>query len=160
MHGDILVDVVTDFPQRLTDGVEFGVGDADEPTEFHTAHKVRLHRGRWLISVRGIRGREDVEDWRGRCLFLLEQPPDELPEGYYYEHHLLGLRCRSVDGEDLGEVVGVDPGSQQARLVVRRERRDYLVPYVPAIVQRVDLDAGVVTLDPPAGLLDEDSLEA
>ena len=156
VHGDILVDIVTDFPQRLIDGIDFGVGDGDAPSEFHRAHRVRTHGGRWLISVGGIRARGDVEEWRGRWLFLPEQPLEELPEGYYYEHQLLDLRCRSVGGDDLGQVVGVDPGSHQGRLVIRKDRRDYLVPYVPAIVLEVDLNAGIVILDPPAGLFDDD----
>ena len=52
----------------------------------------------------------------------------------------------------------MSPG--QRRLVVRRGRREFLVPYVPDIVAEVDLDEGVVTLDAPAGLLDDDFITA
>ena len=33
VHGDLVVDVITDFPERLADGVRFGVGDGAEPLE-------------------------------------------------------------------------------------------------------------------------------
>jgi 16S rRNA processing protein RimM len=101
-----------------------------------------------------------AESWRGRYLFLPEQSLDELPEGFYYEHHLVGLVCRSPGGDDLGEVTGVEMSPGQRRLVVRRGRREFLVPYVPDIVADVDLDEGVVTLDAPAGLLDDDFITA
>jgi len=119
VHGDVLVDVITDFPERLADGVRFGVGDESAPLEFHHVHRVRFHKGKWLLSVRGVRDREAIEAWRGRFLFLPEQALEDLPEGYYYEHHLVGLECRSPGGEVLGEVTGLDPGEGQSRLIVR-----------------------------------------
>ena len=161
VHGDLLVDVITDFPERLTDGVRFGVGDDAERLEFHHVHRVRFHKGKWLLSVKGVRDRETIESWRGRFLFLPEQALEDLPEGYYYEHHLVGLECRSPAGDVLGEVIGLDPGEGQSRLIVRCGDRDRLVPYVPEIVRKVDLDGGFVLIDAPKGLLDdEEAIEA
>ncbi len=160
VHGDVMVEIITDFPDRLADGVQFGFGGEDGPEEFFEVHRVRAHKGRWLLSVTGVRDRDTVEEWRGRYLYLPEQGRDDLPEGYYYEHELVGLQCRSVTGEPMGEVVGLDRGAGQDRLVIRRAGRDYLVPYVPEIVAEVDLERGVVVVDAPPGLLDDDSVTA
>jgi 16S rRNA processing protein RimM len=160
VHGDILVDVITDFPERLTDGVRFGLGGESSPVEYHHVHRVRFHKGKWLLSVKGVRDREVIESWRGRFLFLPEQALEDLPEGYYYEHHLVGLECRSPEGNVLGEVIGLDPGEGQSRLVIRAGKRERLVPYVPEIVTEVDLDGGFVVIDAPKGLLDDDAIEA
>ena len=159
IHGDLLVDIVTDFPERLTDGARFGLGDDSGPAEFHETHRVRYHKGRWLLSMKDIRDRETVEAWRGKYLYLPEQALEGLPEGYYYEHHLTGLECRSPDGAALGRVTGLDPGESQSRLIVRRDDREFLVPYVPEIVREVDLDGGFVVIDAPPGLLDDDAVE-
>jgi len=159
IHGDILVEVITDFPERLSTGVRFGIGPEKGPQSFHETHAVRFHKARWLLSTVGIRSRELIEEWRGQYLYLPEQSLDELPEGYYYEHHLAGLKCCSVDGEDLGTITGFDPDDTQIRIIVRREKKDYSVPWVPAIIIAVDLEAGTVTLDPPKGLLDDDAIE-
>ena len=160
VHGDLVVDIITDFPERFADGVRFGVGDETEPVEFHEAFRVRDHKGRWLLSVVDLRDRDRALGWRGRYLFLPEQSLDELPEGFYYEHHLTGLACVSPHGEALGEIVGVDQGPGQRRLIVRRDRREFLVPYVPAIVRDVRLGEGVVIVDAPPGLLDDDAVTA
>ncbi len=157
VHGDVLVEIITDFPERLSAGVRFGLGPDAGPDEFHEAFAVRYHKGAWLLSVTGLRRREDVEPWRGRFMFLPEQALEELPEGYYYEHHLVGLECRSAAGEELGVVTGLDPSGGQTRLVVRRGQREFLVPYVPEIVREVDLDGRVVVLEPIPGLLDDDA---
>jgi len=158
VHGDLLVEIITDFPERLGDGVRFGLGGENAPLEFHETHRVRYHKGKWLLSIKGIKDRSAVEAFRGRYLFLPEQSLDQLPDGYYYEHHLVGLECRAGDGSVYGTVVGIDPGVGQTRLVVRKGRREYLVPYVPEIVREVDLDGGFVLLDPPPGLLDDDAV--
>lgn len=153
------MEIVTDFPERLADGVRFGLGDDSGPVEYFHTHRVRYHKGRWLLSVRDIRDRLTVEGWRGKYLFLPEQALEDLPEGYYYEHHLTGLECRSPSGEVLGRVTGLDPGQGQSRLIVRRESREFLVPYVPEIVVEVDLEQGHVVIDAPKGLLDDDAVE-
>lgn len=155
VHGDLLVEIITDFPERLTDGMTFGVGDDTAPSEFHEVFKIRFHKRRWLLSVSGLRDRDGAESWRGRYLYLPEQALDELPEDFYYEHHLVGLSCRSPRGDELGEITGVDQGPGQRRLIIRRGRREFMVPYVPEIVVDVDLDQGIVTLDAPPGLLDD-----
>ena len=116
VQGDLLVEIITDFPERLTDGVRFGLGDDSGPSEFFLVHRVRYHKGRWLLSVKDIRDRDDIGEWRGRFLYLPEQALENLPEGYYYEHHLTGLECRSPGGEMLGQVTGFDP-LMRARLM-------------------------------------------
>ncbi len=160
VHGDVLVEIITDFPERLAEGVGFGLGAEDGPREHHLAHRVRYHKGGWLLSVRGVRDRETVEGWRGLYLHLPEQLLEELPEGYLYEHQLVGLECRSPTDEPLGRVTGFEPGSHQSRLVVRRGDREWLVPYVPEIVLSVDADAGIAIIDAPPGLLDDEAVEA
>ena len=62
---------------------------------------------------------------------------------------------RLPDGaaETLGEVVDLERGVAQDRIVVRTgSGRDVAVPFVAALVPEVDVEAGTVTLDPPGGL--------
>ncbi len=157
VHGEIVAEAITDFPDRFRVGVTFGVGPDSGPVVFHEVHRVREHCGRWLFSVVGIREREPIESWRGQFLFLPALSREELPAGYYYEHELVGLSCVSPGGAVLGVVTGLDPDDTQTRLVVRRDDVDYLLPYVPAFVRSVDLVARRVVVDAPPGLLDDDA---
>lgn len=159
VHGDVLAEIITDFPERLKDEVRFGLGDESGPNEYFHVHRVRLHKGRWLLSVKDVRSRETVSGWRGLYLYLPEQAIEDLPEGYYYEHHLVGLECRSAAGEVFGRVVELDFGSGQTRLVLEKEGRELLVPYVPEIVREVQLEQGAIILDPPEGLFDDNASE-
>ncbi len=63
---------------------------------------------------------------------------------------------RTCAGDPVGVVTDVLHYGQNL-LVVRRQDApggEALVPFVKAIVPEVDLQAGVVVIDPPPGLLD------
>ena len=157
VKGEVSVETVTDFPERLAPGVEVGFGQ--ESPEFHkVVHTVRFHKGGWLVSFVDIRDRSEVEGWRGLWVFLPAQERSQLPENYYYEHELVGCRCRRADGTTLGEVTNLQTGRGGALLVVAADRGEVLVPFVSPIVVKVDLAACTVVLDPPRGLFDGDAL--
>lgn len=152
VHGELLVEVLTDFPERLVPGVSVGVGAA-EPEQFYTVRSVRFHKGAWLVKLAECTRREQAEALRQAHLFLPEQERDKLPPTYYYEHELIGLRCELADGRAAGTVARLEAGPAGAWLVVVSGEKEVLVPFVSPIVVRVDLARGVVILDPPEGLL-------
>ncbi|MFI5143742.1 MAG: ribosome maturation factor RimM [Thermoanaerobaculales bacterium] len=157
IHGEIVVESLTDFPERLAAGVEIGLG-IKAPDRRAVIHHARLHKGDFLLALEGICERNAVEPWRGLYVFLPEQPRGELPETYYYEHELLGCHCALVDGADVGEVTGLLPGAGGHLLAVATSRGEVLVPFTSPIVVRVDLATRTVVLDPPRGLFDADAL--
>jgi 16S rRNA processing protein RimM len=157
VHGEVIVEITTDFPERLVPGTEVGLGTG-EPERFLTVDRVRVHKGSWLLSFAGIHRREAVEGWREQWLFLPEQERSLLPANYYYEHELIGLACVLGDGKELGRVFGLLPGAGGSLLQVDAEGSEVLVPFLSPIVVRVDLPAGVVVLDPPAGLFETDAV--
>ncbi len=157
VHGEVTVEILTDFPERLADGVTLGFGH-DAP-EFHRpVHHVRTHKGDWLLAFADVRTRDEVEGWRGLYVFLPPQDRSQLPPTYYYEHELVGCRCTLADGTELGAVTALQDGPGASLLVVAAPDGEVLVPFRSPIVVRVDLAAGTVVLDPPRGLFDGDAL--
>jgi len=157
IHGEIVVESLTDFPERLAPGIEIGLG-SERPDQRVVIHHVRPHKGDFLIALQGISDRNAVEGWRGLYVFLPEQPRGELPPRYYYEHELLGCRCLRADGATLGGVSALMPGSGGHLIAVATPTGEVLVPFVSPIVVRVDLSSGTIVLDPPRGLFDGDAL--
>ncbi len=120
-----------------------------------TVASARDHNGTWLIRFAEIPDRTGAEGLRGTHLLGPPAAPGDADGEGYYEEDLVGLAVRGLSGERIGEVVGLETGVAQDRLVVRLpDGVEALVPFVEAIVPTVDLDAGVVVLDPPPGLLD------
>ncbi|MDG4829548.1 ribosome maturation factor RimM [Solwaraspora sp. WMMD1047] len=121
-----------------------------------TVEATRWHQGRLLVFFEGVSDRDVAEVLRGvlLCVDSTEVRPPADPDEFN-DHQLVGLAAVTPAGEPLGEVTRVDHAPASDLLVLRRpEGRTALIPFVKAIVPEVDLAAGRVVVDPPAGLLD------
>ncbi len=154
IRGELSVEIRTDDPDR-----RFGPGVRlrTDPAEAGplTVQTVRDHNGRLLLTFDEVPDRTAAEGLRG-VLLLAEVDESEGGEpDAWYDHQLVGLSARLIDGSDAGEVIGVEHGAAQDLLVLRLpDGRTARVPFVTALVPEVDIGAGVVVLDPPGGLLD------
>lgn len=109
------------------------------------------------IVFEGIDSRTDAERWAGASLSIPETALESLPEGEYYWRDLIGLRCGTVDGVDLGVIEEIWPTGSNDVLVVRKGEDTVLVPALYDVIARVDLAAREVEIDPPRGLLESAS---
>jgi 16S rRNA processing protein RimM len=107
------------------------------------------HRG-WLIQLEGIATRNDAEALRGQLVEVdrgaLELGDDELLLG-----DLVGCQVQRIDGTPWGTISAVEGGMQDL-LVIHDGELERLLPLVDEFVKDIDLDRGVVTVDPPEGL--------
>lgn len=157
LRGEVTVQVLTGAAdERFVPGASFVTDPAESgPMVLRSA---RDHNGVLLLGFEGTDDRSGAEALRGIKL-LADALDDDGDEDTWYERDLVGLRAVTVAGEEVGEVVSLQPGAAQDLLVLRlTDGREALVPFVTAIVPEVDIEGGRVVLDPPPGLLDLDTL--
>jgi 16S rRNA processing protein RimM len=153
IRGDVVVGVRTDEPElRFAVGSRLDTDPADVGPL--TVAAVRWHSGELLVRFEGYRDRTAAEELRGTWLRVDSSTltPSDDPD-VFHDHELIGLTVRTVDGTEVGVVDDVLHPAQDV-LAIRGPAGEILVPFVRAIVTEVDVEAGVVTIDPPAGLLD------
>jgi len=163
LRGELSVEVRTDAPdERFVPGARFTTDPATVgPLVLDT---VREHQSRLLLGFAGVPDRTAAERLRG-VLLMTEitgdsAAADDPDDDAWYDHELVGLQARLLDGRDVGRVVDVLHRSAQDALVVRRaDGARVEVPFVHAIVPTVDVASGFVVLDPPGGLLDPDGAD-
>jgi 16S rRNA processing protein RimM len=109
--------------------------------------------GAWILRFAGTEDRTAAEALVGADLFLTGTAPDVPLPARPRPFQLRGLRVVRLDGTPAGEITGILPAPQPL-LVVRNGEREHLVPWVGPIVAEIDLEAGLVRIDPPAGLLE------
>lgn len=154
VRGEVTVEVRTDDPDsRFVPGAVF----ATEPPSRGplTVAGVHWHSGTLLLRIEGVADRTAAEELRNTELAVAV---DDLPEiedpDSFYDHQLVGLTARLVDGSELGEVTEVRHEAQDLLVVRRSDDAETLVPFVTAIVPTVDVAGGYLVVDPPEGLLD------
>jgi len=156
-----------------------GRGHGDSDIDHLTVARVRFDGSRWFALFEEVRDRTAAEALRGAHLLVETDTAgadgaggaDDEDDEAWYAHELIGLRVlrapASADREpqqleqpqklqqfqQLGEVVDLEPGVAQDRLIVRTPDGERVaVPFVEALVPEIDPDAGTVTVDPPGGL--------
>ncbi|GIF51907.1 16S rRNA processing protein RimM [Asanoa ferruginea] len=162
IRGEVTVEVRTDEPEQ-----RFAVGSvlrtdpaastaaAVVPSTL-TVEEVRFHQGRPLVLFDGYYERDLVENLRN-VLLLVDSDELDMPDDpdEFHDLQLVGLSAVSPGGEVLGTVARIDHAPSSDLLVIALpDGRSGLVPFVKAIVPEVDLTAGKIVVDAPAGLLD------
>ncbi|OQO90089.1 ribosome maturation factor RimM [Saccharomonospora piscinae] len=160
VRGELTVDVRTDSPEeRFVPGAVLVGRARDGATRSLTVAAVRPHGGRLLVRFTEVGDRTAAEEVRGLTLLVdtADLPPIDDPDEFY-DHELEGLRVELTDGTPVGTVREVlhSPGGELLSVLVGEpgSEREVLVPFVAAIVPRVEIAGGRVVLDPPDGLLD------
>jgi 16S rRNA processing protein RimM len=150
LEGEVYVMPISDDPARFDPGSAL-IHQRAGPVVVAAS---RRHRNRLLVRFEGVTTRERAEALRGGALYVAADRLRELEAGEFWQHEVTG--CRVVDraGNAVGKVIRVIPGAAQDLLEVATERGGRLVPVVSAIVVRVDVEARLVVIDPPPGLLD------
>jgi 16S rRNA processing protein RimM len=154
VRGEVTVEVRTDDPDlRFVAGAVLRTDPADRGPL--TISRVHWHSGTLLLRLEGVESREDAEALRNTELLVevADLPPLEDPDAYY-DHQLVGLSVRLIDGSELGEVAEVRHEAQDLLVVRRPDGPEHLIPFVSAIVPTVDAAGGFVVVDPPEGLLE------
>lgn len=118
--------------------------------QFEVASIRRADRGHHL-KLAGINSRVAAEAIRGNDVIATERR--ELGENEYWPEDLIGLEVRDPDGNRLGEVAGLITGGAQDRLVVEITGGRFEVPFVAALVPKVDVAGGFVAIAPIEGLI-------
>jgi 16S rRNA processing protein RimM len=115
----------------------------------------RRHKGRVLLKLRGLDGRDQAELWRGAAVTV---PASELPETDEDDvrlHEILGCQVLLHDGAPLGVLEQFAMhGGQEVWSIMTPDGCEVLLPACPEFVAAIDLDARRITVDPPPGLLE------
>ena len=153
IHGEVVVQPSTDQPERRF--VPGAVVTTDDGTVL-TVATVRPHAGRLLVRLAGVGDRDAAEHLRRARLSVDVTDDDPLDVDTYYDAQLVGLAVRASDGSALGTVADVEHGPAQDLLVLDLPTgAQARVPFVAALVPRVEVDEGWLLVDAPPGLLEQ-----
>ncbi len=154
LKGEVVVEVLTDFPERFLEGLRVRLSsDAHETREVRIA-AVRPHHGRVLLTFEGISDASAAETLRNAELSVSAADVAPRPPGYVYHWDIEGAAAVDVEGRPLGRVAALTDAGGRPLLVLETPRGTRDVPFAHPIVLSVDVAGKRVVLDPPPGLLD------
>ena len=146
IKGEVVI--VTHDPDSDTLGRVETIYVAGQPRTIKVAR--HTHRG-WLVVLDGVTTRNDAEALQGKPVEV-DRDALELDEDDVLLHDLIGCKVVKTDGTPWGTVAAVEAGDFQDLLVIHDNGVERLLPLVDVFVTAIDLDASVITVDPPEGL--------
>jgi 16S rRNA processing protein RimM len=145
--GELRVEELTDLPRRFApDSTVYLNG---KPVRVRTS---RQGRGGLIIEIEGIDTPEAARALHGATLEVPVSELPQLPEGTFYHYHLIGLRVASTEGEELGTLAEIIATGANDVYVVKGPGADLLLPAIPDVIKKVDVDKGEMTVELVPGL--------
>lgn len=153
IRGEVTVQVLTDAPEeRFVQGAVFHV--VDGPVKQLTVSSARWNKAILLLSFEEIVDRNTAETLRQARLEFDTADEEEETSDQWYEHELVDLNVIH-NGEQIGVITELRTGTAQDLLVFKdRNDEEVYLPFVEEFVPEVDIEAGTITITPPAGLLE------
>ena len=157
-EGEIRVKSTSDVPGRFDEGQTLYVSRDGVSPEEQTYQIARTRstgsKGNdiLIISLQGFRDRDQALRLAGLWLCVPQSEVPSAEEGEYFHYELLGLKVRTVEGEDLGEVAEILETGSNDVYVVKGAVGEILVPALSKVVREIDIAAGLMVVDLPEGL--------
>lgn len=156
LQGEIKVISYTDFPEdRFKAGTELQIFKEENdqvPLVSVTVKSAKEYKGSYLLTLEGLNSINDVEKFKGMMLKVEEQQLQDLDEGEFYLHQIIGLNVVE-DGQQIGTIKEVlTYGPNDVWVVKRPGQNDLLLPYLKNVILDVDLTKGQVQVEVPEGL--------
>jgi len=152
VRGEVKVKATTDFKdERFQVGNTLILTNNKEMVEMKIK-SVREHKGFVLVNFEGITNLNEVEKYKGYEVKVSFDDKIELEEDEFYFFDLAGMNVVNHEGEIVGTVVTVMENVANEILVCQIGDKEVLIPFVKAIVTKVDSENNNIYLADVDGL--------
>ncbi len=153
VKGDVIMEVITDFPERLHAGVVVYVGDQHTPLKIHSRRKIGVSL---LLNFAEYVDPEGAAELNNTLVFVRADDRPPLPDGEYYQHQLIGLKVISDEDQEIGTLVQIlETGANDVYIVRPETGPEVLLPAISDVIKKVELDSGRILVHLLPGLLPE-----
>jgi 16S rRNA processing protein RimM len=153
LFGEALVEILTDFPERLIPKIVLFSGETHKPL---TIRNCRSHNDGLLISFEGITKPEQITPYRNKYLFVESENCPPLATNEYYHHQLLGLSVKDDNKVELGRITEIlQTGANDVYVVTSSKMEEILIPVIPGVITDCNLQGRTMTVHLPPGLLEK-----
>lgn len=154
LRGEVCVVNHADSPTLYSQVDKIYLASGNARPRAVTVEGQRPHKGRVLLKLKGIDGRDQAEAWRGATLMVRRKDLPETDPDEIYWHDLFGMDVYLPDGEHLGELSRIEAMPHEVWIITTPKGEEILFAAHPDNVEDIDLEANRAVIDPPPGLLE------
>lgn len=147
LQGEILFDVITDFPERVKKGKTVYVGEDHQPEEIDV---VRNSQKGLLVKLAKRDSLDAVEPLKNKWVYVRAEELPALPEGEYYFHQLTGMKVYDEAGNFIGDIKEIlETGANDVYLIITPEGIEMLLAAIDEVIKEISIEDGKVVVSLP-----------
>lgn len=155
LKGELCIDMFADSPLIFADLQRIYLRQEGKKPRPCAVLAAREHQGRALVLVDRCQGRDQAEAWRGAVVLARERDLPPVAEDEFNLDVLLGCTVQYVDTTRLGTLEDIQELAGQIIWYIHDESgHEILLPAVDEFVVDIDVEAGIIVVDPPEGLVE------
>lgn len=159
VRGELRVRLLTAYPERLKSlkQVYLGTDPNTSKAKAYQIASVRFHKGAALMTFAEVPSRNDAELLRGQMVMIDIANAVPLDEDEVYLYQLIGMDVQTTAGEKLGKLRDVlETGANDVYIVDSPQYGELLIPIHDDTLIGTDVEARLITVELPDGLISED----
>jgi 16S rRNA processing protein RimM len=156
IRGEVKVIPLTDSQDRF-DALKQVYLDRNGSLDRLKVEGVKHFKSAVVLKLQGIDTVEAAEATRGMFLLVDRKNAVRLPSGSYFICDILGSDVQDLSGASLGRLAEVlHTGSNDVYVVRNDAGREMLLPALKSVVKEVSVEAGVIKVIVPEGLMEDE----
>jgi len=152
LMGGMILEILTDFPDRLIQGKKVFIGDEKKELSIE---EIRQSGKNWIVIFKEYGQPEDLSVLRNQYVFVPANQIPPLPEGEYYHHQLIGLSVFNHNKGYLGLLTEIlATGANDVYVISNPDNpeNELLIPVLKSIIKEVDLAENIMIVELPQWL--------
>ena len=154
LRGEVIADILTDFPDRFEGLENVTAVLPDSARRELKIEDFRFQNGRVVLKFGRVDSIEEAEELKNAEICVAESAAVELEEGEFFDWQLEGCEVETIEGWQIGTVRELMRTGGTEILVVEGDGKEFLIPFAESICTEVDLAERRIRIDPPEGLLE------
>ena len=154
VRGEMRVQPWCDTPEDLLQYKRLYLDN--KGTKWLQVSGMRVHKAMVILKAKGIDTIPQAEALREQVIYL-NRDDLALEEGQYLVVDLIGCKVfHTATNEPLGEICDVSQTGANDVWHIKKEGKEYLIPAIPLVVDKVDVEHERITITPLKGIFEDE----
>ena len=151
INGWVNIKVITDVLSLLDTGQTIFIG-----AQLHQCRVLGFVPGeKPRILLSNCNSRDEAKSLQGIDLYVDRAEATSHLEGRYFQFQIEGLDVHTQEGDHLGKIMGIIETGANDVYIVEGVDGEVLVPAINGVIRTINLDAGLMVVTLPDGLIAE-----
>lgn len=156
IKGEVKIIPLTDSQERF-DELDWIYIDRNGSLDKFEIESIKHIRNSVILKLKDVDTVEAAEAMKGLFLVVDRKNAVKLPSHSYFVCDILGCEVQDMTGTSYGKLTEVlHTGSNDVYVVKNEDGRELLLPALKSVIREVSVEAGVIKVVIPEGLLEDE----